>query len=88
MTTAHKVTVGLAVLLAVLLGIAGYAYVQDKVALARHEEQTKANDGDVKSLKDANKALAEQLSGVVSGLTELKRNTVTTREIVCRLLRR
>jgi len=82
MTTAHKVTVGLAVLLAVLLGIAGWAYVQDKVALARHEEQTKANGSAVKGLEDANDALAKQLKASLDGLDRLRVGTTTTREIV------
>lgn len=82
MTTAHKVTVALCVVLAVLLGCAGYAYVQDKIALARHDEQTKANAGELKGLQDANKAVAAQMEVVVSTLGDLKRSTRTTTQIV------
>jgi uncharacterized protein HemX len=78
MTTGHKLTVGAAVLLAVLLGIAGYAYVQDKVALARHEEQTKADSADVKTREDANRVLAERESTLVAALEDLKRAKTTT----------
>lgn len=82
MTTGHKLAVSLVIVLTLLLGVAGYTYVEDKVALARHDEQTDANNGAVKTLQDSNHALADQLTTVVATLNDLKRNTKTTTQIV------
>lgn len=82
MTTAHKVTAGLAALLFLLLSILGIAFARSKISEARLDEQRKANMQREADLLNSNKLVQSAMQAQVSTIQAAAARVTTPTQIV------